>query len=498
VVTELSTFRPDEIDLFRDLVDYYERRALVGRPDDEFLVAFIDNDGDLTHPGLAGSRAVSMRTLRRFAKAWLIEIFSETDAAMTFGLADDFRERWASLSTPARQVPTVFISVSESHKVDLARPFRDLLGASGIQGIIVSDEPQPSGTFGPEAKVDAYLDRSDAVVVFATADIKGSDGTYPRLNIADEIARARKMTPLRDRICVLREHGAKLPSNVNPAYDRLDPAHPDEAFRRALRQLAEWGQPVSVPPATAARSDAAVPEDPVGLPSNVDGDHETTALLERADELISNLPRSAAEPSLVVILAGGPRRTLLRPAQLEDPALARDLTKELLFGDDPVFDSSAGTDSIIVGDSLVIRQGGSSMTLDPEGGIVLTRPIWRRRAELGGLRAVIDEDVRDDLAEVMRLGSRVLERVDGNGSIRTVVPVVVLAGATSGSWRTRAEHLANPNSMTMNITLGRTAGDRAIARLRPPGLARGTLVEESGAIAADLTILLRRESTRSS
>jgi hypothetical protein len=170
---------------------------------------------------------------------------------------------------------------------------------------------------------------------------------------------------------------------------------------------------VSVPPASAERSDAAVPEGDVELPSDDDGGRETPALLERAAELISNLPRSAAEPSLGVILAGGPRRTLLRPAQLEDPALARDLTNELLFGDDPVFDSSAGTDSVIVGDNLVIRQGGSSMTLDPEGGIVLIRPIWRRRAEQGGLRAVIDEDICDDLAEVLRLGSRVLDRIDG-------------------------------------------------------------------------------------
>jgi hypothetical protein len=40
---------------------------------------------------------------------------------------------------------------------------------------------------------------------------------------------------------VVKEHGVTLASNINPAYESLDLAHPEEGFRRALAQLREWG-----------------------------------------------------------------------------------------------------------------------------------------------------------------------------------------------------------------------------------------------------------------
>jgi hypothetical protein len=144
--------RSDEVTLFNDLIDYHERSSTVGRLDDEFAVVFIGNEGDLTHPGLGHARRASMRTLRRFEKLGLIEILTQTDAAMTFGLADDFRQRWSSLTSPAPTMRAVFISVAEVQKEKLARPFRDLLGASGVHGFIVSDEPLLDNTWTPRAE----------------------------------------------------------------------------------------------------------------------------------------------------------------------------------------------------------------------------------------------------------------------------------------------------------------------------------------------------------
>ena len=89
--------------------------------------------------------------------------------------------------------------------------------------------------------VQGYLGMSDAVVVFATADLEAGEDRYTRPNIGDEIGRARSQPHLRNRICVLKEHGVTLPSNINPAYESLDLAHPEEGFRRALAQLREWG-----------------------------------------------------------------------------------------------------------------------------------------------------------------------------------------------------------------------------------------------------------------
>lgn len=147
----------------------------------------------------------------------------------------------------------VFISCSERQKEALGRPFKALLAEHGVRGFIVSDEPRPEGAWTAEEKVDAYLARSDAVVVFATGDVEAGEDRYTRPNIGDEIGRARAEPHLRNRVCVLKEHGVTLPSNIDPAYESLDLAHPEEGFRRALAQLREWDiavdQPSRIPPA---------------------------------------------------------------------------------------------------------------------------------------------------------------------------------------------------------------------------------------------------------
>ena len=155
----------------------------------------------------------------------------------------------------------VFISSSERQKDALARPFKELLAQNGIRGFIVSDEPRTERAWTPEEKVDAYLDLSDAVVVFATGDLEAGGDRYTRPNIGDEIGRARSKPHLRDRVCVLKEHGVNLPTNIDPAYESFDPSAPLEGFRRGLVQLREWGFPIEhlpdVPPASARRGVAA-------------------------------------------------------------------------------------------------------------------------------------------------------------------------------------------------------------------------------------------------
>jgi hypothetical protein len=160
------------------------------------------------------------------------------------------------VSQPGPQ-PEIFISCSELQKDALARPFQALLATNGLRGVIISDEPRPGTAWTPEEKDDAYLERSQAVVVFATADIAARDDAYTRPNIADEIARARSKRHLRDRVCVLKQSGVTLPSNINPAYDHLHPARPAEGFRRALMQLREWGFEIANLPA----ADRVVPGD---------------------------------------------------------------------------------------------------------------------------------------------------------------------------------------------------------------------------------------------
>ncbi|HEU5003143.1 MAG TPA: TIR domain-containing protein [Actinomycetota bacterium] len=134
----------------------------------------------------------------------------------------------------------VFLSCSEAYKLSVACKFRDTLDAMGIKGIIVTEEPNLVGVFTLEDKVDAYLDASDAFVALCTPDNTLSTGDVEtRRNIIDEIQRARSR-PLRDRVAVFKSQAVKLPSNIQPVYERLDPDDLAPALEKLRLQIEAW------------------------------------------------------------------------------------------------------------------------------------------------------------------------------------------------------------------------------------------------------------------
>jgi hypothetical protein len=157
--------------------------------------------------------------------------------------------------------PCVFLSCSERFKERVARPLKEGLAEAGVYGVIVSDEPQPDGVRpDPGAKVDYFLDRSDALVALCTLDDHLQDDTVqPRQNIIDELQRGWRRQHLATRVQTLKERTVRLPSNINPTYDPLDLDDPAANLRLVLRQLAEWGvlpaQPARVAPAAAQPGD---------------------------------------------------------------------------------------------------------------------------------------------------------------------------------------------------------------------------------------------------
>jgi hypothetical protein len=60
--------------------------------------------------------------------------------------------------------------------------------------------------------------------------------------------------------------------------------------------------------------------------------------VERAHELLREQPAGAGGPALVVAVAPGPYRQVLRPVELEAEELARDVQREAMFGAHPVLD----------------------------------------------------------------------------------------------------------------------------------------------------------------
>jgi hypothetical protein len=139
--------------------------------------------------------------------------------------------------------PVIFLSCSLRYKESVAAKVRTALGEVGARGVIVADEPLlPRVGWEPEAKVEAYMDASEAVVALCTADDTLADGTVQtRQNIIDEIRLARDRPHLRDKVFVAKAQSVRLPSNINPTYERLDPADLDPLISLVLRQLRTWG-----------------------------------------------------------------------------------------------------------------------------------------------------------------------------------------------------------------------------------------------------------------
>jgi hypothetical protein len=61
-----------------------------------------------------------------------------------------------------------------------------------------------------------------------------------RQNIIDEIRLARERPNLRDKVFVAKARGVRLPSNINPTYEQLDPSDLAPLISLVLRQLREW------------------------------------------------------------------------------------------------------------------------------------------------------------------------------------------------------------------------------------------------------------------
>ena len=394
----------------------------------------------------------------------------------------------APVAGPSDRNPGVFISVAEQHKDDLGRPFRNLLEPK-VRGYIVSDLPLVGEAYSPDDKVDAYLERATAVVIFATADIASDTGAFTRPNISEEIARARAKQHLRTRICVLREPGVTLPSNTNPAYSRLDPKKPWEAFVSALEQLREWGFDVNIPsvppPGFALASTPSLGQSVPTLNAETD-----LNALEVALGRVPEFRHTSGSPSVALTVVSVPRRSILRPAELESSAFAEKFETAALMGPAAVLDRSQGTTTKMAGNSLVAQQQTDWAAIDAEATLVVVRRLRENPGQRVGISGVIEEDLLEALESELTFADHILTMVDHSEGTAHVLIVAALLGAGSSGWRTRAEQAANPNSMSMDIT----AGDRIVERFSPPARPRRALSVDRPALAQDLMVLLRRQA----
>jgi hypothetical protein len=170
-------------------------------------------------------------------------------------------------------------------------------------------------------------------------------------------------------------------------------------------------------------------------------------LVARAPALLPR-PHGIGTAQLVLAVAGGPHQQVMRPPELEDPRLARDVQRDGLFGDHPVLDPSEGTTTAIQGNALVLDQRVASVLIDQAGSVRVVHAARqeadRRQTELP---ALIQEDVVQALVRAVRFSGWFLDRVDPLHRLTDVVVIAHLAGAGYMPWRTRAEHAASPSQL---------------------------------------------------
>ena len=212
-------------------------------------------------------------------------------------------------------------------------------------------------------------------------------------------------------------------------------------------------------------------------------------MVERATELLAPSPAAGgADPALVLSLAAGPHHQVIRPADLEDPGLARDLQREGMFGEHPVLEPDEATQIRIQGTRLLLEQRRAAIWIDQSGALRIAQPARAHDDRVGAvLPSLIEEEVVAALSRAMGFASSTLDRIDPLRRLTDVVPAAQLVGADYLPWRTRNEQAANPTSARMDLGSG---PGRVL--LTPARRHRPALTHDADHIVSDLTTLLRR------
>jgi hypothetical protein len=220
---------------------------------------------------------------------------------------------------------------------------------------------------------------------------------------------------------------------------------------------------------------------------------DESELADRAKRLIpTSHPTSSAD--LLMAVAGGPLRAILRPAELESDELRRFLLAEALTGADAVLTPSVGTDVSVRDDAiqLIQNQGSGLVSLDEGGNVLIVQPALEHNDWRAGITSVIEEVITERITRAIRFCAGVLDHVDSAQRISHVAPVAAFRGGGHVPWRTRAEHDRSPNAATMGF--GRA--DHVVVALSPPVRRRAALLHDTQRLAEDFTVRLRREVKR--
>ena len=213
-------------------------------------------------------------------------------------------------------------------------------------------------------------------------------------------------------------------------------------------------------------------------------DHEN--LLARAIAVLPSERRgySSSGATLSLSVSGGPTQSIMRPIELEKPALADALHQKALFGERRLFDLSLGVDRRISGDTLIVSQDRhAQVSLNEQGTVLVTIPI-RRTGRMG--LELIYESVQEQIADALEYSSWLFDHIDPTQRLTHIAVAVTLAGADHMAWRTLRESEANPNQ----VSLGSGTGQYLPVSVHRP---RAALRLDATHIVEDFVVPLRRQ-----
>lgn len=209
--------------------------------------------------------------------------------------------------------------------------------------------------------------------------------------------------------------------------------------------------------------------------------------IQRAHELLGVASQvSPGAPRLIVAAATTPRQTVLRPRELEQADLCRDVAREAVYGEHAVFATELGVRSRVEGSTLVAAQDGAEVRLTEEGSIRVTMPAVPD-TDGSGFQSLIEEDLHDRLLASLGYLAWLLDRVDPTRRLTHVAVTARVDGGGYLAWRTRAEVAANPGSMSLSTHNTDGAGTPGVL------LPRAALQLDAGDQADDLLVRLRRQ-----
>lgn len=224
--------------------------------------------------------------------------------------------------------------------------------------------------------------------------------------------------------------------------------------------------------------------------ANAVGPIDQREVVERAKALLPQ-ERSRSMGGMAVLnlaVAGTPRQSILRPIELEDPALARDLHQQALFGNPHIFDPAAGMNPELNGETLTLSQerSGARISVNEQGSILVMLPV---REDRSGLPELIEEFVQQQLANALAFSSWLLDRIDPTQRLTHLAIAISIANADYMGWRTQREHDISPNSMSMGKRFSGGGEQSPVFVSRP----RAALRLDVAHIVEDLLVPLRRQ-----